>query len=78
MYDVWNKASIVHMTGVMPGWELNSYSYDSRPWWVIGYHMTGGPMAFADRVLSTAREYHSDPTSNPEVIEQVIRMLTGY
>jgi|WetSurMetagenome_2_1015567.scaffolds.fasta_scaffold108267_1 hypothetical protein len=28
--DIWNVASLVHMSGVIPGWENNSYSYDSR------------------------------------------------
>jgi hypothetical protein len=78
LLDVWNRASIVHNTGKMPGWKSeNSYSYDSRPWWISGFQTfhPAGPVA---RIAGTATSYHGDPMSNPDVIDQVVRMMRGY
>jgi RHS repeat-associated protein len=66
LLDVWNTASIVHSTGVMPGWnQYNTYSYTSAPG-LEGSSLFG----FMTRLINVGL-FHGNPRYNPAVISMI-------
>ena len=77
LLDVWNEASFVHSHAAQ-GWEKNSLSYDSRPWWQrtlysIGSFFTGGSDIYSriDTLAGTGLKYHNDPLTNIDFINDI-------
>lgn len=73
LLDVWNKASVVHSQGRMPGWnKSNTFSYDSRPWWYRGLCGIAPFGSGVDSLIGTGLGYHNDPLTNQKVIDEIV------
>jgi RHS repeat-associated protein len=77
--DIWNRASIVHAPYAMPGWEGNSYSYDSRSlfWLAASFCTHGLSDIYGTTGLWGSPNFHNDVRVSDYTISVILSYI-GY